>query len=85
MKPGETMENLVLITVDLADSTTDADVVAAAIGVPSDAIDVAFGVVLIDPFLHRCAVKVKYAAFSERSETEFLVAGPYADPIVETL
>ena len=85
MEKGEIAEGLVLVTVDLTASTTDPEVAAAAIGVPATAIDVAFGVALVNPGIHRCAVRVDYAAFRKRRQTKFNVSGPYADPVVEAL
>ena len=85
MEKGELAEGLVLVTVDLTFNTTDPEVAAAAIGVPAAAIDLAFGVALVNPGIHRCAVKVDYAAFRKRRRTKFNVSGPYADPVVKPL
>jgi len=85
MKHSTGPVNAVLVTVDLADSADDADTVAAAIGVPTDAIDEGFGILLINPLLRRFAVKVDYKAFIIRSKTDFVVSGPYADPAIQPL
>lgn len=73
----------VLVTVDLDSNNPSADVAAMAIGVPTAAIDGGFGVLMLDPRLHRHAVKVDAAAFRERRCTGYAVSGPFSDPPVE--
>ena len=85
LRPSDPNPNLVLVTVDLTVNTTDREVAAAAIGVPATAINVAFGVTLVDPGIHCHSVKVDYAAFRTRRQTKFNVSGPYPDPVVEPL
>lgn len=72
----------VLITVDLSSDTKDAQVAAKAIGVPVSAIDQDFGVVVVNPAIHRHAARVDLSAFEHRENTQFAVAGPYADPVI---
>lgn len=72
----------VLITVDLASLTNDVQVAAEAIGVPVAAIDQEFGVVVVNPDIHRHAARVDPSAFKRRENTPFAVAGPYADPVI---
>ena len=74
----------VLITVDLESNSPSPDVAAVAIGVPATAIDGGFGVVTLDPQLHRYAVKVDAAAFRKRRRTGYAVCGPFSDPAIET-
>ena len=75
-------EQKALVTVDLANDTKDARVAAKAIGVPVSAIDQEFGVVMVNPAIHRHAARVDLSAFEHRERTQFAVAGPYADPLI---
>ena len=72
----------VLVTVDLSSDTKDIQVAAEAIGVPIAAIDQEFGVLLLNPAIHRHVARVDLSAFERRENTRFAVAGPYADPII---
>ena len=81
-KAVEEHEQKALVTVDLAKDTKDARVAAQAIGVPVSAIDQKFGVVVVNPAMHRHAARVDLSAFEHRKRTKFAVAGPYADPVI---
>lgn len=72
----------VLITVDLSSDTNDAQVAAEAIGVPITALDQDFGVLLLDPAIHRHVARVDLSVFERRENTQFAVAGSYADPMI---
>ena len=54
---------LVLVTVDLGKDTKDALVAAKAIGVPVWAIDQEFGVVMVNPAIHRHAAGVDMSGY----------------------
>ena len=71
-----------LVTVDLTDDTKDTLVAASAIGVPVSAVDQEFGVIVVNPAIHRHAARVDLSAFEHRKHTQFAVAGPYADPVI---
>lgn len=78
----EEREQKALVTVDLASDTKDALVAAEAIGVPVSAVDQEFGVIVVNPAIHRHAARVDLSAFEHRKHTQFAVAGPYADPVI---
>ena len=71
-----------LVTVDLGKDTKDALVAAKAIGVPVWAIDQEFGVVMVNPAIHRHAAGVDMSGYEHRERTQFAVAGPFADPVI---
>ena len=75
---------MVLITVDLSSDTKDIQLAAEAIGVPVAAIDQEFGVIVLNPAIHRHVARVDLSAFERRENTRFAVAGPYADPMITT-
>lgn len=81
-QPVEERGQNALVTVDLANDTKDTLVAAKAISVPVSAIDQEFGVIVVNPAIHRHAARVDLSAFEHRKHTQFAVAGPYADPVI---
>ena len=75
---------MALVTVDLPSDTKNIQIAAEAIGVPVSALDQEFGVVVVNPAIHRYAARVDPSAFERRENTRFAVSGPYADPMIAT-
>jgi hypothetical protein len=76
--------DFVLMTVEVAGPSPTIEDAAKALSVPVEAVDKAFGVVVIDPERHLYAVQVKPSAVKGEEEA-VPYRGPFSNPRIETM
>ena len=76
--------DFVLMTVEFAGPNPTIEDAAKVLSVSVEAVDRAFGVVVIDPERHLYAVQVKPSAVSGKEES-LSYKGPFSNPRIETL